>query len=198
MFSRFLFCVVTKLTGIHGRCFTIAKKEQLINEEIREKEVRVVSENGEQMGIMATSRALGIAMERNLDLVLIAPQGVPPVCRIMDFGKHKFEQAKRDKEAKKNQKIVETKEIRLSLNIDQHDLEVKLKNAIKFLQAGDKVKVSIRFRGRQIAHQDMGVALMTRVGEELAEHGAVEKLPKVEGRSMIMFISAKKTAPPVK
>ena len=174
------------------RCLTIAKKELLINEEIRVAEVRVVGENGEQLGIMATAKAQQSAYDKNLDLVLIAPQGVPPVCRIMDYGKHKFEQAKRDKEARKNQKIIETKEIRLSLNIDQHDLDVKLKNAIKFLESGDKVKVSIRFRGREMAHQNMGVALMKRVGEILEPYGSVDRFPKVEGRSMTMFISNKK------
>lgn len=170
-------------------CFTIAKKEQLINEEIREKEVRVVGAQGEQLGIMSSARALDIAMEKNLDLVLIAPQGVPPVCRIMDFGKHKFEQAKRDKEARKNQKIVETKEIRLSLKIDRHDLETKLKHAASFLGAGDKVKVSIRFRGREVAHANQGTALMEKVAEALGELGKIDKLPKMEGRSMVMFIT---------
>jgi len=175
-------------------CFTIAKKEQLINEEIREKEIRVVGENGEQLGIMSSARALDIATEKNLDLVMIAPQGVPPVCRIMDFGKHKFEQAKRDKEARKNQKIVETKEIRLSLKIDKHDLETKLKHAVSFLAAGDKVKVSIRFRGREVAHANQGTVLMEKVAEALSEHGKIDKLPKMEGRSMIMFITPHKPA----
>jgi len=190
-FSFVLFCYLNRK---YRRCFAIAKKELLINEEIREKEVRVVGVDGEQLGVMPTTKAQEIAHGKNLDLVLIAPQGVPPVCRIMDYGKHKFEQAKRDKEARKNQKIVETKEIRLSLNIDQHDLDVKLKNAIKFLEGGDKVKVSIRFRGREMAHQNQGVELMKRVGEKLEPHGTVEKLPKVEGRNMIMFVSAKKAA----
>jgi len=154
--------------------------------------VRLVGEEGEQLGILPTARALQIAVEKNLDLVLIAPQGVPPVCRIMDYGKHRFEQAKREKEARKNQKIVETKEIRLSLNIDTHDLETKLKNIIKFLQAGDKVKVSIRFRGREMAHQNQGTELMKRVVEACSEDGSVDKLPKMEGRSMVMFITSKK------
>ena len=176
-------------------CFTIAKKEQQpINEEIREKEIRVVGEGGEQLGIMSSARALEIATEKNLDLVMIAPQGVPPVCRIMDFGKHKFEQAKREKEARKNQKIVETKEIRLSLKIDKHDLETKLKHATAFLSAGDKVKVSIRFRGREVAHANQGVALMERVAEALGALGKVDKPSKMEGRHMIMFITPLKLA----
>lgn len=188
------FCVARfGLFGTRWRCFTISKKEQLINEEIRVAEVRVVGEGGEQLGVMPTSKALDIAMERNLDLVLIAPQGVPPVCRIMDYGKHKFEQAKREKEARKNQKTVETKEIRLSLNIDTHDLETKLKNAIKFLNAGDKVKVSIRFRGREMAHPERGTELMKRVAEQCEEAGAIDRLPKMEGRSMVMFITPHKT-----
>ena len=153
----------------------------------------MVGENGEQLGIMSSARALDIAMGKNLDLVLIAPQGMPPVCRIMDFGKHKFEQAKRDKEARKNQKIVETKEIRLSLKIDKHDLETKLKHATAFLTAGDKVKVSIRFRGREVAHANQGTALMERVAEALSVYGKIDKLPKMEGRSMIMFITPHKT-----
>jgi len=167
---------------------TISKKELLINEQIRAQEVRVVSEDGEQLGIMPVSRALQVAADRNLDLDLIAPQAVPPVCRIMDYGKHKFEQAKREKEAKKNQKVIETKEIRLSLNIDDHDLETKLKSAAKFLNAGDKVKVSIRFRGREMAHPERGTELLKRVAEQIAEHGTVERMPKMEGRSMVMFI----------
>ncbi len=169
---------------------TIAKKEQLINEEIRVPEVRVVGAAGEQLGIMATAKAMQLAIEKSLDLVLIAPQGVPPVCRIMDYGKHKFEQAKRDKEARKNQKIVETKEIRLSLNIDDHDLDTKLKNALKFLDAGDKVKISIRFRGREMTHQNRGDALMKRVAEQLSVVGKIDKLPKMEGRSMVMFVNS--------
>ncbi len=132
-----------------------------------------------------------IAGEKNLDLVKIAPQAVPPVCRIMDYGKHRFEQAKREKEARKNQKVIETKEIRLSLNIDTHDFDTKLKNAIKFLKTGDKLKVSIRFKGRQMAHPELGQELMKRFSEAVAEFGTIDKLPKLEGRSMIMFVASK-------
>lgn len=156
--------------------------------------MRLIGENSEQLGIFPIAEAMRIAGERDLDLVKIAPQAVPPVCRVMDYGKHRFEQAKREKEARKNQKIIETKEIRLSLNIDVHDFETKLKNAIKFLNAGDKLKVSIRFKGRQMAHPEMGQELMKRFAEACSEHGSMDKLPKLEGRSMIMFVTSKQPA----
>jgi len=170
---------------------SISKKELLINEEIRDKEVRLVGENSEQLGILPLAKAMQIATEKNLDLVKIAPQAVPPVCRIMDYGKHKFEQAKREKEARKNQKTVDIKEVRLSLNIDTHDFDTKLKNALKFLKNGDKVKVSIRFRGREMAHPEHGTQIMKRFAEACEEYGAVDRLPKLEGRSMVMFVSSK-------
>ncbi len=154
----------------------------------------MVGEKGEQLGIFPLADAQRIADEKNLDLVKIAPQAAPPVCKIMDYGKFRFEQAKREKEARKNQKIIETKEIRLSLNIDTHDFETKLKNAKKFLNDGDKLKVSIRFKGRQMAHPELGQELMKRFAESCAELGTVDKLPKLEGRSMIMFISSKQAA----
>jgi len=162
-----------------------------INEEIRDKEVRVVDADGSQLGIMSARDAQRIAMEKNLDLVKIAPQAVPPVCRIMDYGKYRFEQAKREKEAKKNQKVIELKEIRLSLNIDTNDFNTKLNHAIKFLQSGNKVKVSVRFRGREMAHPELGTAVMTRFTESIAEYGTVDKPPKMEGRSMTMVVNAK-------
>ncbi len=166
----------------------------LINEEITDKQVRLVGAGGEQLGIFPLTDAQRLADEKNLDLVKIAPQATPPVCKIMDYGKYRFEQAKREKEARKNQKIIETKEIRLSLNIDTHDFETKLKNAKKFLNDGDKLKVSIRFKGRQMAHPELGQGLMKRFAEACAELGAVDKLPKLEGRSMIMFITSKQAA----
>lgn len=172
----------------------ISNKDQLINEEIRDKEVRLVGPQGEQLGIFPIAEAMRIAAEKDLDLVRIAPQAVPPVCRIMDYGKHKFEQAKREKEARKNQKTIEIKEIRLSLNIDTHDFETKLKNAIKFLNAGDKLKVSIRFRGREMAHPENGRKLMGRFSEAVAEYGVIDRIPKLEGRSMIMFVTSKQNA----
>lgn len=173
------------------RCFAIANKELQINEEIRDKEVRVIGADGEQLGIMPVRDAHNLAAEKNLDLVKIAPQATPPVCRIMDYGKYRFEQAKREKEAKKNQKVIEIKETRLSLNIDTHDFETKVNQTRKFLSAGNRVKVSIRFRGREMAHAQLGTGIMERFAESCAEFGTVEKPAKLEGRSMIMFMSAK-------
>ena len=141
------------------RCSTIGKKDNniQINEEIRDKELRVISSDGQQLGIMSAKEALNIAEQKNLDLVKIAPQSNPPVCKIMDYGKYRFEQAKREKEARKNQHIVDVKEVRLSLNIDTHDFNTKLNNALKFIRHGDKVKVSIRFRGREMGHPEIGL-----------------------------------------
>ncbi|MDR2655798.1 MAG: translation initiation factor IF-3 [Oscillospiraceae bacterium] len=162
-----------------------------INEDIRDRELRLIGSNGEQLGIFPLKEAQRMAAEKNLDLVKIAPQATPPVARIMDYGKFRFEQAKREKEAKKNQKVVEIKEIRLSVGIDQHDFDTKVNSAIKFLSHGDRVKVTIRFRGRQMAHTGLGADSMKRFAEALAEHGSTEKPPKLEGRSMSMFISPK-------
>lgn len=173
------------------RCFTIANKELLINEDIKDKEIRLVGDNGEQLGIMSSRDAMKLAFDKNLDLVKIAPQATPPVCRIMDYGKYRFEQAKRDKEAKKNQKVTELKEIRLSLNIDTNDFNTKVNHATKFLKAGDKVKVSIRFRGREMAHANLGLGAMKKFADACAEISNVEKMPKLEGRSMIMFLAPK-------
>ncbi|MBS1382363.1 MAG: translation initiation factor IF-3 [Oscillospiraceae bacterium] len=169
-------------------------KELLINEDIRDKEVRVIAADGSQLGVMDTREAQRLSIEQNLDLVKIAPQATPPVCRIMDYGKYRFEQAKREKEAKKNQKVIEIKEIRLSLNIDIGDLNTKVKQATKFLQEGNKLKVSIRFRGREMAHPEIGHEVMKKFTEAVAEHGVVEKPPKLEGRHMLMFIAAKQPA----
>lgn len=143
------------------------------------------------MGIMSSRDAQRVAAEKNLDLVKIAPQAVPPVCRIMDYGKYRFEQAKREKEARKNQKVVEIKEVRLSLNIDTNDFNTKVNHGLRFLKDGNKVKVSLRFRGREMAHQQLGETLMTRFADACAEFGSVEKIPKLEGRSMIMFLAPK-------
>ena len=169
-------------------------KELLINEDIRDKEVRVIAADGSQLGVMDTREAQRLSIEQNLDLVKIAPQATPPVCRIMDYGKYRFEQAKREKEAKKNQKVIEIKEIRLSLNIDIGDLNTKVKQATKFLQEGNKLKVSIRFRGREMVHPEIGHEVMKKFTEAVAEHGVVEKPPKLEGRHMLMFIVAKQPA----
>lgn len=163
----------------------------LINEEIRDKEVRVIDADGSQLGVMATKDAQRLATEKNLDLVKIAPQAQPPACKIMDYGKFRFEQAKRDKEAKKNQKTVDVKEVRMSLNIDTHDFNTKVNQAIKFLKSGDKVKVSVRFRGREMAHTNLGNGLLDKFKEAVSEVGSVEKSPKMEGRSLAMFIASK-------
>ena len=171
----------------------ISKKELSINEEIRDKEVRVIDADGSQLGVMTSVDALKRALELDLDLVKIAPMSVPPVCKILDYGKFKFEQAKRDKEAKKNQHIVDIKEIRLSLNIDTHDFETKANHAFRFLIDGDKVKVSIRFKGRQLGHPHIGIEIMNRFAEYCSEHCTVEKPAKMEGRSMLMFLAPKKS-----
>lgn len=160
-----------------------------INEEIRDKEIRVITDDGEQLGIMSSKDALKKAEEKNLDLVKIAPNGTPPVCKIMDYGKFRFEQSKREKEAKKNQHIVDLKEIRLSLNIDTHDFETKVSHALKFLKAGNKVKVSIRFRGREMAHPHLGDVSMKKFAEACSEFSTVEKPAKLEGRQMLMFLA---------
>lgn len=169
----------------------IATKETQINEEIRDREVRVIDSDGTQLGIMPIAEAMRLADEKNTDLVKIAPQAKPPVCKIMDYGKYRFEQAKREKEAKKNQRVIEIKEVRLSLNIDMHDFETKANQAIKFLKSGNRVKVSIRFRGREMAHPENGLVTMSKFAEAVSEYGTVEKPAKLEGRSMLMFIAAK-------
>ena len=173
------------------RCLNISTKETQINEEIRDKEVRVIDTDGTQLGVMPIEEAMRIAEEKNTDLVKIAPQAKPPVCKIMDFGKYRFEQAKREKEAKKNQRVIEVKEVRLSLNIDTHDFETKVNQATKFLKSGNRVKVSIRFRGREMAHPENGLVTMNQFAEACSEYGNVEKPAKLEGRSMLMFLAAK-------
>lgn len=169
----------------------ISNKELQVNEEIRDEEIRVIDEEGTQLGFMSSREALDIAISKNLDLVKIAPKAKPPVCRIMNYGKYKFEQAKRDKEARKNQKTMEVKEVRLSLNIDVHDFNTKLKNAIKFLKSGNKVKVSVRFRGREMAHTGLGGELLEKFQNGCSEYGSADKPGKLEGRSMIMIMSPK-------
>ena len=175
------------------RCLIIGKKDNniQINEEIRGKELRIISSDGQQLGIMSAKEALAIAEQKNLDLVKIAPQSNPPVCKIMDYGKYRFEQAKREKEARKNQHIVDIKEVRLSLNIDTHDFNTKLNNALKFLKHGDKVKASIRFRGREMGHPEIGLETMRRFAEACSEVAVIEKPAKLEGRNMLMFLAPK-------
>jgi len=174
------------------RCFSISKAEHSVNEEIRDKEIRVIADNGEQLGIMSAAQALELAESKDLDLVKIAPNAVPPVCKIMDYGKFRFEQAKREKEARKNQHVIEIKEIRLSFNIDTHDFQTKANHARKFLKDGNKVKVSIRFRGRELGHSEIGMETMLRFAETLNDAASVEKQPKMEGRNMFMFLAPKK------
>ena len=182
--------ILFELFIIFWRCLGISKENQ-INEEIRDKEVRVISADGEQVGVMSAKEAIALAEKANLDLVKIAPNAVPPVCKIMDYGKFKFEQAKREKEAKKKQKVMDVKEVRLSLNIDTGDFNTKVNHALRFLKDGDKVKVSIRFRGREMAHTEYGTTIMQRFAEACSETGSVEKPAKLEGRQMLMFLVPK-------
>jgi translation initiation factor IF-3 len=163
----------------------------MINGQIRDKEVRLIGDNGEQIGIVTAREAQKLADEKNLDLVKISPQAKPPVCKLMNYSKYKFDLAKKEKEARKKQKIVAVKEVRLSPNIDVHDVQVKVKNAIKFLKDGNKVKVSIRFRGREMTRQDAGIEIMNNFAEQVAEYGSVDKAPKMEARTMAMFIAPK-------
>ena len=179
-----------RLDSCLRRCVPI--NDLAINEDIREKEVRVVNEQGEQLGIMPTVQALKLAEEQQLDLVNIAPNAKPPVCKLMDYGKYRFEAAKKERDIKKNQKIVETKEVRLSATIEEHDIDVRFKQAVKFLQDGNKVKVSIRFRGRQIAHSEIGEEQMLQFAERIKDYGTVDKKPVVEGRNMTMILVPKK------
>ena len=175
------------------RCIKISSKELAINESIRFKEVRVISTDGSQLGIIPVEKAIETAYAQDLDLVCISPNAQPPVCKIMDYGKYRFEQAKREKEAKKNQKVMDVKEIRLGLSIDQHDFETKGKHAIRFLKDGDKVKVSIRFRGRELGHPEIGLETMSRFAEYCQDYATVEKAAKMEGRNMLMFLAPKST-----
>jgi translation initiation factor IF-3 len=169
----------------------LISKDWRINDEIRAREVRLVSDDGEQLGIIPLRQALDIALEKGLDLVEVAPSAQPPVCRLMDYGKFKFEQNKREKDARKKQKIISIKEVKMRPNIEDHDFQVKVKNARKFLNAGDKVKLTIMFRGREITHADLGEKLSLRFVEELTDISNVEKLPKVEGRNMTTILIPK-------
>lgn len=166
-------------------------KDFRINEEIRFREIRLVDSDGSQLGIMPTREAMRIAEERQLDLVEIAPQAKPPVCRIMDFGKYKYEQSKREKEARKKQRIIDVKEVKMRPNIEDHDFDVKVKNAARFLKDGDKVKATMTFRGRQIVHTQLGKQLLMRLAEDLRDLSIVERQPKLEGKNMIMILSPK-------
>ena len=173
------------------RCIPIAQVNYQINDEIRDKEVRVISDNGEQLGIMSAAEALRVAEERDLDLVKIAPGSNPPVCKIMDYGKYRFEQSKREKEAKKNQHVIEVKEIRMSPSIGENDFNTKLKNGQKFLSGGDRLKVTVRFRGREMAHTNIGEQLLRDFAAKCADIANLDKQPKLEGRNMSIFLSPK-------
>ena len=181
----------TSLWLIIWRCFGIASMNHQINEEIRDKEVRLISETGEQLGIMSLTAALDVAEERDLDLVKIAPGSTPPYVKLWIMVNIAFEQSKREKEARKNQRVIEVKEIRMSPSIGVNDFNVKLKNGQKFLRDGDRLKVTIRFRGRQMAHTEIGEELLTRFAAECAEIASMDKNPKLEGRQMSMFLSPK-------
>ena len=186
---------IATLWILFGGAFIIAtagkSKELEINGQIRDREVRLIGADGEQKGVVSIQVAMRAAEEAGLDLVKIAPQAVPPVCKVLDYGKYRFEQSKREKENRKNQRVIEIKEIRLSLNIDTHDFETKVNHAHKFLKAGNKVKVSIRFRGREMAHPQIGEVSMKRFAEACEEFATVEKPAKLEGRQMLMFLAPK-------
>lgn len=167
------------------------KQELSINEEIVAKEVKVIDENGEQLGVMAVAEAQKIADEKQLDLVEVAPGSDPVVCKIMDYGKYKYEQTRKEKESKKKQKVVEIKEIRLSSTIDTHDFEFKSKNARKFLEDGNKVKATIKFKGREVNNTTFGANVLNKFAESLEDVGTVDKAPKLEGRSMMLMINPK-------
>lgn len=164
----------------------------MINEQIRDREIRLVGENGEQMGIMPSKEAYKMAQDAGLDLVKIAPTAKPPVCKIIDYGKYKYELARKEKEARKKQKTVDVKEVRLSPNIDTNDLNTKISAARKFISKGDKVKVTLRFRGREMAHMQSSRHILIEFAEKLSDIATVEKTPKVEGRSMTMFLAEKR------
>ena len=165
--------------------------EPMINEEINDREVRLIGAGGEQLGVMTAHAALQKAEEAGMDLVKIVPTAKPPVCKLMDYDKHRFEQSKRERELRKNQRIVELKEVQLSATIEENDVQTKLKNAVKFLEGGDKVKVSIRFRGRQIAHTNIGMQIMLDFAKRIEEFGNIERRPLMDGRNMIMIVAPK-------
>lgn len=160
-----------------------------VNERIRIREVRLIDEAGEQVGIVPTRDALEMARERGLDLVEVAPNAIPPVCRLMDYGKFRYEQSRKERESRRNQHVIELKEVRIRPKIDDHDLETKGRQAAKFLDAGDKVKLTVIFRGREMAHPDIGKGLLDQLADMLRPHGTIEAMPRLEGRAMVMFMN---------
>lgn len=181
---------VKRVLNFAWRCGIIS--DLMINEQIRDKEVRVIGEDGEQIGIMSSREALAMAQEAELDLVKISPNAKPPVCKIIDYGKYRYEMARKEKEARKKQKIIDTKEVRLSPNIESNDLNTKINAARKFIAKGDKVKVTLRFRGREMAHMQNSKHILDDFAEALSDIAVVEKAPKLEGRSMMMFLTEKR------
>ncbi len=184
--SQFFCCINTTI----WRCFNI-KQELPINGQIREKEVQLIGANGEKLGVVSTREALEKAAENDLDLVLVSPNAKPAVCKIMNYGKYKFEQAKKEKEAKKKQKVLEVKELRVTPNIEEHDFEFKSKNARKFLTDGNKVKITVRFRGREVNNSKAGEVVLNKFIEKLEDIATVEKAPKLEGRNMFTILAKK-------
>ena len=185
-----------RFAAVFCLCFkeglTISKNDLQINEQIRDNEIRVVSADGEQLGVMSAKEAQDIAYEKGMDLVKIAPKAQPPVCKIIDYGKYRYEQARKEKEAKKKQKTIEIKEVRLSPNIDENDLNTKVNAARKFIEKGNKVKVTLRFRGREMAHVQSSKQILDVFSERMADVAVVDKAPKMEGRSMTMFLTEKR------
>ena len=182
--------VVTRRFYYYRRCMDIAT-ELMINEEIRDREVRLIDENGEQLGVMPTQQALQLAEERGYDLAKIQPSAVPPVCKLLDYDKYRYEQSKRERENRKNQRVVDIKEVQLSATIEENDVNTKAKMAFRFLENGDKVKVSIRFRGRQITHSEIGMKVMLDFAERCKDVSMVERRPLLDGRNMIMILAPK-------
>ena len=192
MFYQTWVLLCSRLCYYQWRCFTIAIKELAINTDIKFKEVRVIDSNGSSLGVLPIDKALDAAYAQDLDLVCMVPNAEPPVCKIIDYGKYRFEQMKREKEVKKNQKVIEIKEIRIiGLGIDTHDFETKGNHAIRFLKEGNKVKVAIRFRGRELGHPEHGLELMKKFAEYCEEYCTIEKDAKMEGRNMLMFLAPK-------
>ena len=190
-FAHLFFVQNLRLLRNLWRCFVISNKDLLINEEIKDKEVRLIDFDGTQLDIVSISVAMDKAEERGMDLVKIAPQAKPPVCKIMDYGKYRFEMAKREKEAKKNQKVVSIKEIKMSPSIDVHDFDTKVNHTKKFLSSGDKVKITVRFRGRELHHTQLGNDLLAKFADAVSDVGVVEKPAKLEGRNMAMTVAPK-------
>ena len=184
-------CFGIRFFVVYLEVLTIAKLDHQLNEEIRDKEIRLIGADGAQLGIVSAAQANAMAEEQGMDLVKISPNAVPPVCKLMDYGKYRFEQTKREKEARKNQRVVEIKEVRMSPSIDVNDFNVKLRNAQKFLSEGNRCKVTIRFRGREMAHTNIGQDLLLKFAEECGEVAVMDKSPKLEGRHMSIFLSPK-------